>query len=145
MNGGQTAIVVVACLVTVCYLASRVEAWCIRREQQRSEPEPAAPGPWTTPREPAVLETGEQAALAALSLRYAHGDHAAGTKLADYLRIKHPGLSDVEIARMLIALHHVGRSFAKRASDHHALAAYLEAVGTAALSLTELERSGITT
>ena len=140
MNGGQIAIIAVACLAAVCYIATILERRSIRREQQRNEAAPAPPGPWTT--QPAVLETGEQASLAALSLRYAHGNQDAGIRLADYLRIKHPGLTDIEIARMLIALHHVGRSFARH--DPHALAAYLEAIGSAALSLTELERSGIT-
>lgn len=119
------------------------------RKARLTAPAPRPAGPWTTPtpaeRPAPALETGEQASLAALAVRYAHGNQAAGTRLADYLRIKHPGLSDVEIARMLIALHHVGRSFARSVPGHNALAAYLEAIGTAAIQLTELERSGITT
>lgn len=120
--------------------------WIDRRLTARKARLTAEPKqkPWTEPATPApsaALETGEQAALAAFAVRYAHGDNAAGVRLADYMRIKHPGVSDTEIARMLIGLHHVGRSFGRTQADP--LAAYLHAMGSAALHLTELERTDI--
>ncbi len=131
-----TALVIVAGMATLCYLGPVFERWVERREHaRRAEP---ASKPWTEPRQPTVLETGEQAALAHFAVRYASGDRQAGVKLADYMRIKHPGVSDTEIARMLIGLHHVGRSFGR--TQHDGLAAYLQAMGSAALHLTELER-----
>ncbi len=136
----EAMVTVLGGLAALMFISLRVEKFFLRREQDRLAPAPGQK-PWTEPGQPTVLETGEQAALAAFAVRYAHGDAKAGVKLADYMRIKHPGLADVEIARMLIALHHVGRSFARTQPD--AFAAYLEAIGSAALQLTSLERTEI--
>lgn len=139
----EAMVTVLGGLATIIVISIRVERIFLRREQDRLTPEPKQK-PWTEPARPpqtATLETGEQAALAAFAVRYAHGDNAAGVRLADYMRIKHPGVSDTEIARMLIGLHHVGRSFGRTQADP--LAAYLHAMGSAALHLTELERSDI--
>jgi hypothetical protein len=90
------------------------------------------------------LDTAEHAALASLAVRYAHGDPAPGRQLANYLRLKLPGVSDVEIMRAVRALSGVARHYLRVSdSEAGALAAYLYALGSAALELTEIERDEI--
>jgi hypothetical protein len=116
-------------------------------DRRRRAPGPV-PDPAPVPAEPAaacpVLTEAETAMLARLALRYAHGDPAAGRRLADYLRGKLPEVPDAQIARMLLALIGVARFYTRtQMTAGDAVAAYLHAMGSAALDLTVLERDEI--
>jgi hypothetical protein len=126
-------IVAVAVAYLIGYFAIR---WERARATARAAANTCSPGP--------RLQIAEQAALASMALRYAHGDPKPGRDLANYLRTRLPDLPDTEIARCVLALSNVARHYL-RVSDGEAaaLAAYLYAMGSAALELTELERDEI--
>lgn len=102
--------------------------------------------PVTIPPEPdtPALTAREQAFLASLAVRMADSDPRFARQLADHLRVRCPGVSDIDIMRCVVALGHVAKYFRRRElSDGDALAAYLHAMSGAVLELTELERSEI--
>lgn len=129
-------------------LAAGLACWalavaCVRTGERRAA---RRTGPRSPRREPPppVLTPGEEAMLAALAARYGHGDTRAGRRLADHLRRRCPGVPDADLMRCVIALGTAARWFTRHeltAAD--AMAAYITAMDTAALDLTELERNEI--
>lgn len=115
----------------------------IRWERARTVIAQPQPGP-ARPPPPSPLTPAEQAALAALATRHAHGNPRAGRMLADYLREKSPGISDLDLMRCVVALGHAARYFQRHAATGtDAFAELLHAMAGAALDLTELERNEI--
>lgn len=105
--------------------------------------QPAAAGPDREPA-PSPLTPAEQAMLASLAIRYAHGDPRAGWKIADDLRRLAPAMTDADIMRCVVYLAGVARWFNRdRLTATDALAAYLHEMGAAALQLGTFERNEI--
>lgn len=135
-------------LGAIIFISIRVERIFLRREQDRLTPPEPKQKPWTEPgpnraQPVSPLTSSELLYLAALANKY-RDNPQAGWKLAGWLRLKLPGVPDVEIMRCTRALAHVAHTFARNEPDAAtALDKFVYQCGGAALDLTSLERQDI--
>lgn len=149
MNGWVAA-VICAGMYLLGYLGSLWDKACERREARKRQAadEPAPSGPWTSPGPdrppaPSPLTSQEQAFLARLATKY-RDDPKAGWKLANFLRERVPGISDLDVMRCTVALMNVARSLSSKeltATDAHEKFLYL--CGGAVLDLSAFERQDV--